>query len=168
MDVLPLRTPFAVLSTAMIFQRLSVLLALTSLLFGCASTSSYIPNEAVTRNGPAIAVVPFTGFAGGQASDMVLEELEKAGYNVVDSPSRAEYVMSGTCAAMGGPLYSFAHASMTARVVNAHTDSILWLGRYGNPAWTSAISTQGDIQRGARDLVVNLKKTLPAAGKPPL
>jgi curli biogenesis system outer membrane secretion channel CsgG len=63
---------------------------------------------------------------------------------------------------MGGPLYSFDHVNMNLRLVSVSSGEILWAARYGNPMWTSAVSTQGDIQRGAKDLISEFQRTYSA------
>jgi TolB-like protein len=59
----------------------------------------------------------------------------------------------GSVTTAGGPFYSFDHVNISLRLVSVSSGEILWAAKYGNPMWTSAVSTQGDIQRGARDLV---------------
>jgi TolB-like protein len=38
---------------------------------------------------------------------------------------------------------------MSLRLLDVETGEVLWASKYGNPLWSSAISTQADIQRGA-------------------
>ena len=123
---------------------------------------------------------------GDQASDMLSQQLLEKGYNIIDTPkvnqailltgfdpqqtsigarSRvlaslgADYLFDGTISEIGGPLYSYAHVNITARLTDVHTGRILWIGKYGNPLWSSAISTQGDIQRGASHLAQEFNRT---------
>ena len=63
------------------------------------------------------------------------------------------YLFTGTVSAEGGPLYSFDHVNMTLRLIDVQSGQTRWIGRYGNSMWTSAISTQGDLQRGSKALV---------------
>ncbi len=159
---------------------------LTLFLEGCASTTSYTPGSQGQQSGPRIAVFPFRGPAGDQASDMLAQQLLEKGYNIIDTPkvnqailmtgfdpqqtspsarSRilaslgADYLFDGTISEIGGPLYSYAHVNITARLTDVHNGRILWIGKYGNPLWSSAISTQGDIQRGASHLAKEFNKT---------
>ena len=64
-------------------------------------------------------------------------------------------VVVGSISAAGGPLYSYAHINIALRLVEVETGEVLWASRYGNPLWSSAISTQGDVQRGAESLAQN-------------
>ncbi|WP_374453610.1 hypothetical protein [Phenylobacterium sp.] len=155
------------------------LLALT--MAGCASTSSVVMQP--TRAGaPVVAVLPLDGPLGDQAIDFLSQEFAANGITTVEraklipliavdtdlSPSSptavqtyarygealgVRYLFAGTVSADAGPLYSYAHVNMTLRLIDVRTGQTRWLGRYGNPLWSSAISTQGDMQRGARDLV---------------
>ena len=128
-----------------------------------------------------------TGAGHQQASDLIAEQLalngipalERAQLNIVlkehgfrgnekfDQTSLAEYgsllgmkkVFAGTITAVSGPLYSFPHVNITLRVVDVATGKVTWIGKYGNSLWTSAISTQGDIQRGAKHIVKEFVKT---------
>lgn len=159
---------------------------LTLFLEGCASTTSYTPGSQGVQYGPRIAVFPFRGPAGDQVSDMLAQQLLEKGYNIIDTPRvnqaillagfdpqqtsssarskilaalGADYLFDGTISEIGGPLYSYAHANITARITDVHSGRILWIGKYGNPLWSSAISTQGDIQRGASHLAIEFNKT---------
>ena len=125
-----------------------------------------------------------------QASDMLAQQLLQEGYRVVER-SRIEqvlrelgysrdfrfdasslpkignhlgvhYIIVGSITTMGGPLYSFDHVNMNLRLVSVSSGEILWAARYGNPMWTSAVSTQGDIQRGAKDLISEFQRTYSA------
>lgn len=164
-----------------------ICIALFTLLFaGCASTTSYTPGSQGQQSGPRIAVFPFRGPAGDQASDMLSQQLLERGYNIIDTPKvnqailltgfdpqqassnarskvlaslGADYLFDGTISEIGGPLYSYAHVNITARLMDVHSGRILWIGKYGNPLWSSAISTQGDIQRGASHLAQEFNKT---------
>ena len=159
---------------------------LAFVLGGCASTTSYTPGSQGKQLGPRIAVFPFRGPAGDQVSDLFAQQLLEGGYNIIDTPkvnqailwtgfdpqqasinarSRvlaslgADYLFDGTISEIGGPLYSYAHVNITARLIDVHSGRILWIGKYGNPLWSSAISTQGDIQRGAIHLTQEFNKT---------
>lgn len=147
---------------------------------GCASTSSVmVMHDNSTK--PTIAVVPLAGEYGQQTSDLIAEQLalngiptiERAQLDVVlrehgfhendkfNQSSLAKYgrllgvkkMLTGTITTARGPLYSFPHVNITLKVVDVETGKISWIGRYGNSLWTSAISTQGDIQRGANHIV---------------
>lgn len=63
------------------------------------------------------------------------------------------FLFTGTVEAIGGPLYSFDHVKMTMRLIDVSTGQTRWIGNYGNSLWSSAISTQGDLQRGAKHIV---------------
>jgi TolB-like protein len=163
------------------------LILITSLLFmvGCASTSSVLVDHDASKS-PTIAIIPLQGEYGQQASDLIAEQLamngiptfERAQLDVVleehgfkgnekfDQTSLAEYgrllgvrkIFTGTITAVRGPLYSFPHVNITLKVVDVETSKVTWIGRYGNSLWTSAISTQGDIQRGAKHIVKEFVK----------
>ncbi|MDB4323503.1 CsgG/HfaB family protein [Akkermansiaceae bacterium] len=153
-----------------------------SLLFltSCSSTSSTMVNTAASGEA-AIAVLPLQGESGEQMSDLIIEQLALNGVATVeraqidsvlrehsyrsnanfDNSSFARYgkllgvkkVITGTISKEGGPLYSFDHVNITLKVVDVATGKVTWIGRYGNSLWTSAISTQGDMQRGAKHIV---------------
>lgn len=147
----------------------------------CTSTQSVTLPD-VSGSAPSVAIIPFEGPLGTQAVDMISQQLAASGVAVVErarvrtnlgidtdlatgAPVEASalaalgselgvnYLFAGTVSAAGGPLYSFAHVNMTLRLIDVRTGQTRWIGTYGNPFWTSAISQQGDLQRGARDLV---------------
>jgi TolB-like protein len=156
------------------------------LVTSCTSTVSFIPSEANTSM-PLLAVMPLEGEYGTQAADMITQELIVYGYRVLErsqidpvlqelgysgdrrfDPSSLPKIgkqlgvrrlFVGSITTIGGPLYSYPHANISLRLVEVATGKILWTARYGNPMWSSAISTQGDIQRGARDLVREFTRT---------
>lgn len=167
-------------------NKLLVFLASTGLLTSCVSTTSVIPAKGAS-SGPLLAVMPLEGEYGSQASDMIAQQLMERGYRVVER-SRIEQVLHelgyssdnrfdsstlprignqlgvqrlfvGSITTIGGPLYSFDHANISLRLVSVSSGEILWAAKYGNPMWTSAMSTQGDIQRGAKDLVAEFMRT---------
>lgn len=144
-------------------------------LAGCASTSStLIPLQA---GPPRAAVLPLTGALGEQASDFLSEEFAKNGVAVVEtsrlrsvvavdtdidpsSPAGASslkkygddlgvpFLFSGTVTSDRGPLSSYEHVYITLRLLDVSSGQTRWIGRYGNPMWSSAFSTQGDLKRG--------------------
>lgn len=148
-------------------------------LCGCA-TSSIKLNRPVGST-PEVAVMPLDGPNGKQASDYITEQLaingvmpvERAQIDSVlaehgyrenknfDQSTLANYgtmlgvkkLFMGTISEIGGPLCSFPHVNITLKLVDVSTGNVLWVGHYGNSLWTSAISTQGDIQRGAKCIV---------------
>ena len=157
------------------------LLFLVAMLFaGCSSTSSTMVKRD-GKTSPQIAIMPLDGEYGAQASDMIAEQLalhglptiERAQLSVIlkehnyrengnfDRSTFAEYgrllgvkkIFIGTITTIGGPLASYPHVNITLKVVDVSTGEVTWIGRYGNSMWTSAISTQGDIQRGAKAIV---------------
>lgn len=153
-------------------------------LVSCASTSSVRLNH--RKDQPAVAVMPLKGSYGEQASDLISEQLALNGVSTVqrsqmnsilrehgyrgnlhfNQSSLVNYgkllgvkkMLVGTISTLNGPLYSFDHANITLKVVDVETGKISWIGRYGNSMWTSAISTQGDIQRGAKKIVQEFVK----------
>lgn len=163
------------------------LILLTSILFlvGCASTSSVMVDHSSGKK-PTIAIMPLEGEYGGQAADLISEQLamngiptiERAqletlmrengfrGNEMFNQASLPEFgrllgvrkMFAGTITTVSGPLYSFPHANITLKVVDVSTGKVTWIGRYGNSMWTSAISTQGDIQRGAKHIVLEFVK----------
>jgi TolB-like protein len=162
------------------------------LLTGCASTSSIVLPVSAMKS-PMVAIMPLEGPLGDQASDLIAQALAEKGVGVVErakvvntirvdtlgtgsavgstkamsSYAQAlgvRYLFSGTVSAEKGPLYSFDHVNMTLRLVDAETGQTRWIGRYGNSFWTSSISTQGDLQRGAKSIVSEFIK----AGGPKL
>ena len=146
----------------------------------CASTSSVtMPERAATS--PKLAIVPFKGEHGPQSVDLIAQEFAKrdlatlVGASVISiigydidfadaSPNTAnllqryseeldvDFVLTGTVEAIGGPLYPFDHVKMTMRLIDVRTGQTRWIGNYGNSIWTPAISTQGDISRGAKQI----------------
>jgi TolB-like protein len=137
---------------------------------------------AASAANPKLAVLPLDGPLGQQAVDLLSEEFAANGINVVErakivpliavdtdlnpsSPAAVQnyshlgetlgvrYLFAGTVSAASGPLYSYAHVNITLRLIDVKTGQTRWIGKYGNPLWSSAISTQGDLQRGAHDLV---------------
>lgn len=63
------------------------------------------------------------------------------------------FLFSGTVTTDRGPLSSYPHVFMTLRLLEVDSGQTRWIGRYGNAMWSSAWSTQGDLERGAQDLV---------------
>ena len=131
--------------------------------------------------------MPLQGEYGTQAADMITQQLLEAGYRVVER-SRIEQILRelgyaddtrfdsstlprignqlgvqklfvGSITTMGSPFYSFDHVNISLRLVSVSSGEILWAAKYGNPLWTSALGTQGDIQRGAKDLVSEFMRT---------
>ncbi len=155
-------------------------------LVGCASTTSTVISQSPSP--PTAAVLPLEGPLGSQAADLLSAQFAENGVvtverakviplinidaglssaqpKTVESFSRfgdglgVHYLFVGTVSAVGGPLYSYAHVNMTLRLIDTRTQQTRWIGRYGNSMWSSAISTQGDLQRGARDLVREFVKS---------
>ena len=147
----------------------------------CASTSSTVIPVADQR-ASKMAIVPFEGQYGAQAVDLISQEFAKRNIAVVEgsavrdllaidtdlseaSPNSVtslqaygeqlgvRFLFTGTVEAIGGPLYSFDHVKMTMRLIDVSTGQTRWIGNYGNSMWSSAISTQGDLQRGAKHIV---------------
>lgn len=162
-------------------RRLLVLtLALSVGSLSCASTSSVMvhPSDGGT---PHIAILPLTGVLGAQGSDMIAERFAMEGIATVerghldaimkevgfqgnamfDQASLAEYgrllgvkvLLMGSVTSSRGPLASYAHVFITLKAVDVATGKVTWIGHYGNSKWTSAISTQGDLLRGAKHIV---------------
>lgn len=154
---------------------------------GCASTSSVVIPEVAT-GAAKMAIVPFDGEYGRQASELIALQFAKKGIAVVEGsetfdtfrldtdltdaePERVsalkdygdklgvDYVFVGTASALSGPLYSFDHVKMTMRMIDVNTGQTRWIGDYGNSLWTSAISTQGDLDRGAKHIVREFDKS---------
>ena len=166
--------------------RLIATLAFATLFSSCASTTSVIPSSD-SGSGPLLAVMPLDGEYGSQTSDMITQKLLERGFRLVER-SQIEQVLKelgysgnkrfvssslprigqqlgvqklfvGSVTTGGGPLYSFDHVNISLRLVSVSSGEILWAAKYGNPMWTSAMSTQGDIQRGSRDLVKEFMDT---------
>lgn len=157
-----------------------VVFALTALLAACASTSSTtIPR---IEGPPRAAVLPLSGELGEQASDLLSQEFARNGVAFVETgrlrsvvavdtdlsaatPAAVAslksygdqlgvpFLFSGTVSTDKGPLSSYPHVFITLRLLEVSTGQTRWLGRYGNAMWTSAWSTQGDLERGATDIV---------------
>jgi TolB-like protein len=129
-----------------------------------------------------VAIVGFDGPLGDQAVDLITQELASRGISVVErartrelvavdtdlasgSPAAVEalssygeqlnvrYLFVGTVTTDQGPLSSYPHVFMTMRLLDVRSGQTRWIGRYGDPNWTSAWSQQGDLQRGARHIV---------------
>lgn len=157
-----------------------VLLSCAIFLAGCASTSSTIIPR---MSGPPLAaVLPLTGDLGEQASDLLSQEFARNGVAVVETgrlrsvvavdtdlssatPAAVatlksygeqlgvSFLFSGTVSTDRGPLSSYPHVFITLRLLEVSNGQTRWVGRYGNSMWTSAWSTQGDLERGANDIV---------------
>lgn len=135
-----------------------------------------------------VGVLTLEGPLGAQAADLISQELAVRGVATIErarlisfsaldtdlSPSApsavqrfddigkqlgVDFLFIGTVSAERGPLYSFPHVNMTLRLVQTATGQSRWIGQYGNAGWTSAISTQGDLQRGAEDLADEFVKS---------
>lgn len=161
-------------------------------LSGCAATSSVVLPVSAAR-APSVAILPLEGPLGDQAGDLIAQALAENQIAVVERAAvintlrldtvgtgsavgstksinsyaqalGVRYLFTGTVSAQKGPLYSFEHVNMTLRLVDAQTGQTRWIGRYGNSFWTSSISTQGDLQRGAKSIVAEFIK----AGGPQL
>ena len=162
------------------------LVSIASFLFvSCSSTSSTLVPASSSAN-PAVAVLPLKGALGEQGADLNIEQLALNGIATVerssiksllrehgyrgdsrfDQNSIAKYgellgvskVFTGTVTAKSGPLYSFDHVNITLKVIDVSTGQVTWIGRYGNSLWSSAISTQGDLQRGTKNIVKEFVK----------
>jgi TolB-like protein len=88
------------------------------------------------------------------ASPDAVQSFSKLGHTL-----GVRFLFIGTVSAERGPLYSFPHVNMTLRLIDVESGETRWLGRYGNSLWTSAISEQGDLQRGASDIVDEFVKS---------
>lgn len=150
-------------------------------LASCASTTSsmVIPQS---TSAPQVAVLPLDGPLGVQAADLISAELASHGVATVEranvdpvlgvetdlSPGtptvaqnyahygqalRVRYLFVGTISADQGPLASYAHVVITLRLIDVTSGQTRWIGRYGNSAWSSALSTQGDLRRGSQQMV---------------
>lgn len=163
----------------------ALLLVLCAMLSSCASTSSVMVDHQY-QSSPKVAILPLNGRYGQQASDLITQHLASNGIAAVERAqidsvlkehgyrnnkafnqgSLARHgrllgvkkVMIGTVTTADGPLYSFPHVNITLKVVDVESGKITWIGRYGNSMWTSAISTQGDLQRGANAIVKEFVK----------
>lgn len=166
-------------------MRLAIWAACLIFIGGCASTSSVMVNHERSTTS-TIAIMPLEGQYGAQTSDLIAEQLaasgiptiERAQIDVIlrengyrgnanfDQSSIAEYgrllgvkkIFTGTVTTDRGPLSSFPHANITLKLIDVATGKVTWIGRYGNSYWTSAVTTQGDLQRGARDIVSEFVK----------
>ena len=162
--------------------RLIAALCVSVMLSACAtpSTSSVVlPAASQTHR---VAIVGFDGELGDQAVDLISQELALRGIVVVErartrqllaidtdlaagSPAAVEavatygeqlgvrYLFTGTVTTDGSGLASYPHVFITLRLIDVRSGQTRWMGRYGNPNWSSAWSQQGDLQRGARDIV---------------
>jgi TolB-like protein len=165
-------------------RTLLLLSSLTLLLSASCATKTTRSLSFRKLSGERIAVMPLSGPHGELAADLINQGLLECGFRVVER-SRIDAVFAelgfvgdrrfdssslprvgrvlglrevvvGSISAVGGPLYSYPHANIALRVVDVETGEVLWASRYGNPFWSSAISTQGDVQRGAESLAENL------------
>jgi len=146
---------------------------------GCATSSVKINYSPGSKS--VVAVLPLDGEYGGQASDYISEQLALNGIQIIeraqvdtilrehgyrenknfDQSTLSDFgkmygvkkVFTGTISEIWSPMYGFPHVNITLKLVDVATGKVLWIGRYGNSLWTSAISTQGDIQRGAKFIV---------------
>jgi TolB-like protein len=146
------------------------------LLTSCATTTVKSSSFRPLATGK-IAVMPLSGDYGEQAADMIGQELLMRGFRLIDHTQidkamrQLGYVgdrrfdpdalpavgkqlglkelLVGSITEIGGPLSSYPHVNISLRLVDVETGEVLWSAKYGNPLWSSATSTQGDIQRGA-------------------
>lgn len=154
----------------------------------CAGSTSSVLIPAMPATAPKVAILPLDGPLGAQAVDLISEELAKSGIQTAERADRVatiavdtdlspaepatvrsysnygaqlgvRYLFAGTVSAVHGPLYSYAHVNMTLRLIDARTGQTRWIGKYGDSHWSSAISTQGDLQRGARNMVKEFIKS---------
>ena len=154
--------------------------AILQLIVSCASTSSMLVEDSSDLD-PVVAILTLDGPFGSQAAELLSLELAKKGVVVAERSERlntisidtdlsaaapekvkflksygeelgVDYVFVGTTSADKGPLYSYAHVFMTLRLIDVNTGKTRWVGNYGNSFWSSAISTQGDLERGVRNL----------------
>lgn len=167
-------------------MQIRVLCAILILMLGaCASTSStMLP---FVEGPPRAAVLPLSGDLGEQAANLLSQEFAKNGVTVIETsrlrtviaidtdlssatPAAVAslksygdqlgvpFLFSGTVTTDKGPLSSYPHVFITLRLLDVSTGQTRWIGKYGNPMWTSAWSTQGDLERGASDLVQEFVK----------
>ncbi len=160
-------------------KKIAMVLLACAVLSGCATSSVKLNYSSGSK--PVVAVLALDGPHGEQASDYITEQLALNGILPIErtqidailaehgyrdnksfnQSTLADYgqmlgvkkIFMGTISEIRGPLYSFSHVNMTLKLVDVSTGNVLWIGRYGNSLWTSAISTQGDIQRGAKWIV---------------
>jgi TolB-like protein len=135
---------------------------------------------------PTIAIMPLDGALGSRASDLIAEQLavndiatvERAKIDNIlrehgfrdnanfDQSSLAKYgkllgvknILLGSVATDSNPLSSYPHVFITLKVVDVESSQVTWIGHYGNSYWSSAISMQGDLQRGAEHIVEEFLK----------
>lgn len=129
-----------------------------------------------------MAIVPFKGDYGAESVRPMAQEFAKRSIAVLEGASvisiigydaaltdgtpqtvsllqkygqalHVDFVFMGTVEAIGGPVYPFDHVKMTMQLIDVRTGQTRWIGKYGESVWTSAISTQGDISRGAKQIV---------------
>jgi TolB-like protein len=157
-------------------RKSSALLFAALLAISCATTTVKSSSFRPLTNGK-VAVMPLSGDYGEQAADMIGQELMMRGFRLIDHTQidtvmrRFGYVgekrfdpdalpavgkqfglrevLVGSITEIGGPLTSYAHVNISLRLVDVETGEVLWSAKYGNPLWSSATSTEGDIQRGA-------------------
>lgn len=163
-------------------------LTMVAAVSSCAASTSSVVIPKAAAGAPKVAMLPLEGPFGSEATDMLTENLAEAGIATVErakvipmiavdtdiSPDEpagvrslgqygqklgVNYLFTGTVSTTSGPLYSYAHVFITLRLVDARTGQTRWIGRYGNPGWSSAMSTQGDLKRGARDIVKEFIKS---------
>jgi TolB-like protein len=157
---------------------------------GCQSTQSVVVNQSLNSK-PVLAVFELEGDYGKEASGLISQELALNGVPSLersqiesifkehsyhgdarfDQSSVSEYgnllgvnkILIGNVRADGGPLYSFPHIFITLKLIDVETGNIKWIGKYGNPSWTSATSTMGDLNRGAKHIVKEFLSKYPAS-----
>ena len=166
-----------------------IVLFCTIFLTSCASTSSVLLSP--QTEGAKVAILQLEGPMGDQASDFISKEFAEEGIYLasksrsistiavdtdigVNTPETmvkfanygknlgVDFILVGTVSTVGGPLYSFDHVNITLNLIDVKTGQTRWIGRYGNSMWTSAISQQGDLQRGAKHIV---REFIKAGGK---
>ncbi len=169
---------------AFILRAFSAVVLLT--LAACQSTTS---TTITAGSGlPQVAIVDLNGSLGSSAADLISQQLAMQGVAVAERAVSRRYLsidtdlsaarpasasllseigrdlgvshlFAGSVRTETAPLSSFPHVFMTLRLVDVNTAQSVWIGQYGNQNWTSAISTQGDLQRGAEHLVREFKRS---------
>jgi hypothetical protein len=154
-----------------------LILALLPLLFNSCATPPQI--QVGQKSGSKIGLFWFSGLNGDQAADSVAQKLLTAGYNLADmaatnraivetkfnaqqistdsllklrSETGIDFLLVGSSSPLPGIL-NFSHAKMALTLIDIKKGVVVWNSTYGNPIFTGAIGTKGDVERGASILI---------------
>jgi TolB-like protein len=144
---------------------------------GCASSVVVPP----IHTAPYVALLPLEGPQGEQTADLLSQALARSGVSVVPrdrlqpllaveteldptAPTAMDayrrygaalhvrYILSGRVSARQAPLAAFPHVDIELRLIDVQMGQTRWIGHYGDPIFSRALSAEGDLRQGVGDL----------------